>query len=200
MTVAILVPVKAFAEAKLRLAPALDPGARMRLVRAMAEHVVRAAGNLPVSVVCDDEEVAAWARTQGASVVWTPGRGLNAAVQEGVTTLAAQGATQVVVAHADLPLAADLGSVARFSGVTLVPDRHDDGTNVACVPSTADFGFSYGAGSLARHRAEALRLGLPLRILRAPLLAWDVDVPEDLDYAVAGRAAAGRAVADRARP
>ncbi len=197
MTVAVLVPVKSFAEAKLRLAPALDPAARMRLVRTMAEHVVRAAGDLPVSVVCDDEEVADWARAHGASVVWAPGRGLNGAVHEGVTTLAAQGATQVVVAHADLPLAADLGSVAGFSGVTLVPDRHDDGTNVTCVPSTADFGFSYGPGSLARHRAEALRLGLPLRILRAPLLAWDVDVPDDLDYAVAGRAFVVERVAER---
>lgn len=180
-------PVKAFAEAKVRLAPALDPETRVRLVRAMAEHVVRAAGNLPVSVVCDDEEVAAWARAQGASVVWAPERGLNGAVKEGVATLAAQGTTQVIVAHADLPLATDLASVAGFPGVTLVPDRHDDGTNVACVPSAADFRFSYGPGSLARHRAEALRLDLPLRILREPLLAWDVDVPDDLDYAERAR-------------
>ena len=188
MTVAVLVPVKAFAEAKVRLAPALDPDARIRLVRAMAEHVVRAAGDVPVSVVCDDDEVASWARALGASVVWAPERGLNGAVKEGVTTLAGQGATQVVVAHADLPLAADLASVAVFAGVTLVPDRRDDGTNVACVPSDADFRFSYGPGSLARHTAETLRLGVPLRVLREPLLAWDVDVPADLDWAVVERA------------
>ena len=188
MTVAVLVPVKAFAEAKVRLAPALDPDARIRLVRAMAEHVVRAAGDVPVTVVCDDDEVASWARALGASVVWAPERGLNGAVMEGVATLAARGATQVVVAHADLPLAADLASVAAFAGVTLVPDRRDDGTNVACVPSDADFHFSYGPGSLARHTAETLRLGVPLRVLREPLLAWDVDVPADLDWAVVERA------------
>ena len=52
----MLVPVKAFAEAKARLAPALDAGQRERLARAMAEHVVAAAAPLPVSVVCDDED------------------------------------------------------------------------------------------------------------------------------------------------
>lgn len=200
MTVAVLVPVKAFAEAKMRLAPALDPDARVRLVRAMAEHVVRAAGTLPVSVVCDDDEVAAWARALGTSVVWAPERGLNGAVKEGVATLASQGVTKVVVAHADLPLAAGLASVAGSPGVTLVPDRRDDGTNVACVPSEAGFRFSYGPGSLARHTAEAVRLGLPLRVLREPLLAWDVDVPADLDWAVGdGAGAADSVVVDWAR-
>ncbi|MDQ3679499.1 MAG: 2-phospho-L-lactate guanylyltransferase [Actinomycetota bacterium] len=188
MTVAVLVPVKAFAQAKVRLAPALDPDARIRLVRTMAERVVRAAGDLPVTVVCDDAEVAAWARLQGAAVAWAPGRGLNGAVRDGVDALTSQGATQVIVAHADLPLASDLASVARFSGVTLVPDRREDGTNVACIPAGANYAFSYGPGSFARHRGEALRLGLPLRVLREPLLAWDVDVPADLDYPVAGGA------------
>lgn len=183
MSVAVLVPVKAFAHAKVRLAPALTPEARVQLVRDMAEQVLRAAGRLPVTVVCDDAEVADWARAHGAKVAWAPGLGLNGAVERGVATVAAQGATQVVVAHADLPLATDLASVAAFDGVTLVPDRRQDGTNVACVPSGARFRFSYGPSSFARHGAEAERLGLPLRVLREPHLAWDVDVPADLDYA-----------------
>ena len=200
MTVAVLVPVKAFAEAKVRLSPALDPDARVRLVKVMAEQVIAAAGDLPVSVVCDDPEVAEWARAQSASVVWAPRRGLNGAVEEGVAALAGQGATYVVVAHADLPLAADLGSVAGFAGVTLVPDRRDDGTNVACVPCGAGFRFSYGPRSFARHADEASRLGLPLRILREPLLAWDVDVPADLDHPALSRPAMGRPAVGRTRP
>nr|MDP9021066.1 2-phospho-L-lactate guanylyltransferase [Actinomycetota bacterium] len=74
MDAAVLVPVKAFARAKLRLAPALDGPARESLARAMAARVVAAAAPLPVTVVCDDDDVAAWARTNGASVVWAPGR------------------------------------------------------------------------------------------------------------------------------
>lgn len=178
--VAVLVPVKAFCGAKARLAPAMSGEDREALVREMAEAVVRAARPLPVSVVCDDAAVAAWASSLGAGVVWTPARGLNGAVTHGIAVLAEGGATTVIVAHADLPLATELAPVADFEGVTLVPDRRDDGTNVASVPSTAGFRFSYGPGSFARHVAECQRLGLPLRVVREPLLTWDVDLPVDL--------------------
>src|SRR5205085_6612980 len=177
---AVLVPVKSFAEAKLRLAPALPAEERSRLARRMATHVLEAARPLPVAVVCDDSGVADWARHQGALVVWEPGRGLNGAVQAGVERLAAAGARHVVVAHADLPLAGPLAWAARFPGVTLVPDRRDDGTNVAAVPTGAGFTFSYGPGSFQRHGAEARRLGLALRVVREPGLGHDVDVPADL--------------------
>jgi 2-phospho-L-lactate guanylyltransferase len=178
---AVLVPVKAFADAKVRLADVLAPAEREALARTMAEGVLRAARPLPVTVVCDDEGVADWARSHGATVVWTPGQGLNGAVQAGVAALQDQGVRQAIVAHADLPFAADVTSLAWFAGVTLVPDRHDDGTNVACVPVDSGFTFAYGPGSFARHRVEARRLGLPLRILRDPALGWDVDNPVDLE-------------------
>ena len=178
--VAVLVPVKAFSAAKARLAPAMSGGDREALARAMAEAVLRAARPLPVSVVCDDPAVAEWARGLGAAVVWTPARGLNGAVAHGIAVLAEGGATRVIVAHGDLPLATELAPVAEFEGITLVPDRRDDGTNVAAVPTAAAFRFSYGPGSFGRHVAEAQRIGLPLRVMREPLLSWDVDLPADL--------------------
>lgn len=178
---AVLVPVKAFADAKVRLADVLAPAEREALARRMAEGVLKAAAPLPVTVVCDDEGVADWARAHDAGVVWTPGQGLNGAVHAGMAALRDAGASQVIVAHADLPFAADVTAVAWFPGVTLVPDRHDDGTNVACVPVASGFTFAYGPGSFARHRAEARRLGLALRVLRDPALGWDVDNPVDLE-------------------
>ena len=87
----------------------------------------------------------------------------------------------MVVAHADLPLATDLSWVAGQDGVTLVPDRHGDGTNVAGVPTGSGFTFAYGAGSCALHEAEARRLGLAVRVVPDARLGWDVDRPEDLD-------------------
>jgi 2-phospho-L-lactate guanylyltransferase len=178
--VAVLIPVKAFSEAKLRLAPALPPPARAELARAMATHVVQASRPLPAAVVCDDREVASWARDLGALVIWEPERGLNRAVEAGVERLASAGADRVVVAHGDLPLAPGFVWVARFPGVTIVPDAVDNGTNVICVPSRAGFTFSYGPGSFTRHTAEALRRGIPLRVVRERGLAHDVDTPLDL--------------------
>src|ERR1700719_1377864 len=131
---AVLVPVKAFREAKVRLAPAMSAPQRAALAQKMATQVVASAAGLPVAVVCDDAEVASWARALGALVIWEPGRGLNGAVHEGVARLAAAGTGLVVVAASDLPLATDLRWVARFPGITIVPDRRGDGTNVISVP------------------------------------------------------------------
>lgn len=180
---AVLMPVKAFRDAKVRLAPALPAPERAALARQMGERVIAAARDLPVAVACDHEEVAAWAAALGTRVIWTPARGLDRAVADGVAHLAAEGAQQVIVAHADLPLADDLRWVADFTGATFVPDRRDDGTNVMCIPADIGFQFAYGPGSFRRHVAEATRLRLPIRIARGTHLSWDVDVPADLAYA-----------------
>ena len=186
----MLVPVKAFAAAKVRLAPALDAGAREALARSMATRVVHAGldAALPVAVACDDDDVSAWAASLGASVVWTPGQGLNGAVAAGFVSLVADGFDEVVVVHADLPHATGLERVLGGAGaVTLVPDRHDDGTNVLVLPASAEgagFTFAYGPGSFARHVAEAERAGFDVRVLRLPDLQWDVDTPDDLPSSV----------------
>jgi 2-phospho-L-lactate guanylyltransferase len=177
----VLIPVKDFSVAKLRLAPALPPAERAVLARVMAERVIRAAGAVPVAVVCDDTVVATWARALGALVVWAPERGLNHAVQDGVRQLALLGVAQVTVAHADLPLAEDLAWVGDWPGITLVPDRREDGTTVIGLPAECGFVFSYGPGSFRRHLAEAERLALEVRVVRSPDLSWDVDLPADLN-------------------
>jgi 2-phospho-L-lactate/phosphoenolpyruvate guanylyltransferase len=177
---AVLVPVKAFDQAKRRLHLAMSVTERAALSRAMADRVLAAARPLPVAVVCDDNEVAEWARSRRALVIWEPGRGLNGAVEAGVDHLAALGVTQVTVAHADLPRASDLTEVGVLPGITLVPDRYGNGTNVLALPTGAGFQFSYGPGSFARHRAEARRMGLPVHVLDRPDLAWDVDEPADV--------------------
>lgn len=179
----VLVPVKAFGEAKRRLAPALDGSHRARLARRLATDVVAAAAPLPVAVVCDDRAVADWARGLGALVVWEPGRGLNGAVADGVRHLHGLGADLVAVAHGDLAEPASLRGIvcgADPGAVTLVPDLAEDGTNVLVVAAGSGFGFSYGPGSFRRHLDEAARLGLRSDVVRGTPLAVDVDLPADL--------------------
>jgi len=178
MQTAVVLPVKSFARAKARLAGVLDDAERADLARTMAERVVAACGDLPVTVACDDPEVRSWAQALGLGVAWVPGTDLNGAVTAAV---AATSYERVVVAHADLPRARSLAPIAAVEdGVVLVPDRHDDGTNVLAVPRPAGFAFAYGPGSFARHREEAERLGLAVTVLRPDDLTWDVDVPADL--------------------
>ncbi len=90
-TAAVLVPVKAFAAAKLRLAGVLDPPARVALATAMAGTVLGAAGSLPHRGRLRRRRGGEWAEAQGAEVIWTPGLGLNGAVEAGVAHLAPTG-------------------------------------------------------------------------------------------------------------
>jgi 2-phospho-L-lactate/phosphoenolpyruvate guanylyltransferase len=180
---AVLVPVKAFADAKQRLGSALSGPDREALVRRMGEQVLGAAAPLAVAVVCDDPTVAGWARSLGALVIWEPGRGLNGAVEAGVQRLAGMGVEEVTVVHGDLPLATGIGAIPAFSGVTLVPDRSENGTNLIRISTTSGFRFSYGPGSFDRHMAECARLGLDVWVLRTPALRLDIDLPDDLAWA-----------------
>jgi 2-phospho-L-lactate guanylyltransferase len=68
----VVIPVKAFSNAKMRLASVLGPEERAALAREMAEHVIKASRPLPVIVVCDNLEVAAWAENLGARALLAP--------------------------------------------------------------------------------------------------------------------------------
>ena len=180
----MLIPVKGFRLAKGRLAERLNEHERSELARSMAAQVVRAAGALPVRVVCDSDEVAKWARAVGADVLRTEARGLNPAITEAVAALEAAADADgghVLIAHADLPHAETLEGLAEAGTVTIVPDRHLDGTNVMALPLGTGFEFRYGPGSFAAHCDEALRCGLDLRVRRAAALEFDIDTPADLD-------------------
>lgn len=179
MEVAVLVPIKSFGGAKGRLAGHLGPGVRADLARAMAERVLAAAAPFPAFVVCDDESVAAWSIAEGADVLWTPGLGLNGAVDRAVEMVADRGAEHVVIAHSDLPLATSFAALVHPATVTLVPDFRFDGTNVLARPVGTRVPASYGAGSFRHHLNAALDGGHPVRVVTDRRLGRDVDTIDD---------------------
>jgi 2-phospho-L-lactate guanylyltransferase len=176
----VLVPIKAFSAAKQRLGHVLDDADRASLVREMAAHVLAAASPLPVCVACDDHDVADFAEEHGALVCWTPGLGLNGAVEAGVASLTERGAAYVTVVHGDLPTASGIGALEHFDGVTIAPDRRRTGTNLLRVPTASGFAMRFGRDSLRAHLDECERRSLETWVLDRDDLAFDVDEPEDL--------------------
>ena len=180
---AVVLPIKGFSDAKGRLEPVLSAENRASLAAFTAGGVLEAAEGVDTFVVCDNDEVAQWARVRGAMVVRQHKAGLNGAVTNGVDT-AQYKRDWVLIAHSDLPFPEALLSVVDFnlvtSSVTIVPDRHGDGTNVLVIPSGCGFTFHYGPGSFAAHQDEATRIGLPVRIVRHEQLGLDIDTPDDL--------------------
>jgi 2-phospho-L-lactate guanylyltransferase len=177
-----VIPIRAFALGKARLAASLDTAERAALAQRWAEQVVQAAAPMPVVVVSSDGAVREWAAGLGVDALDDPGT-LDGAAAAGRDHFRAAGCARVVVAHADLPRAHDLVRLARDGAqpiVAVVPCHRDDGTPVLSVPTASDFRFAYGPGSYRRHAAEARRLQLGLRVVRDADLAFDVDLPDDL--------------------
>lgn len=178
----MLVPVKRFTAAKGRLTGVLDDAGRARLAEWMATRVVDVVAEVPTFVACDDEAVADWARRRGAEVLWSAGLGLNGAVDDAVSRVISLGFDHLTVTHADLPRPAALVRVARAGGVTLVPDRRSDGTNVMSFPATAPVRASYGGGSFRRHLAHAMATAVPVEVRFDPELSLDLDTERDLAH------------------
>jgi 2-phospho-L-lactate guanylyltransferase len=180
---AIVVPVRSFVLAKARLANVLDADARALLARTMADCVVDAAQKRVVVIVSSAPEVCAWARDRELELIADPGT-LDGAADAGHAWARDRAIARYVVVHADLPHASNLDAVAGGGAEPLaivVPDHRGDGTPVLSLPTATPFTFAYGPGSAARHEAEARHRGLDVRILHDADLAFDVDLPSDLE-------------------
>lgn len=181
-----IVPVKARAAGKQRLAHALSEELRARLTRVMLEHVLAT--------------LTACAEVSGVSVM-TPDRdrlppdvgvipdasggGLNESLHAALALLQRRGVTRVAILLADLPrlTVEDVSALVRAAedtGIALAPDHTGTGTNAACVPVPTPLRFQFGPDSFARHRAEAARLGLRAASVTREGLAFDLDEPADL--------------------
>jgi 2-phospho-L-lactate guanylyltransferase len=175
----VLVPIKQFSIAKSRLRDVLGDDDVEVLARQLAERVLRATRPLRTLVVCDDDEVAAFAAERDVDVVRTNEPTLNGAVTEAYRQLV--DVDQVIVVHADLKRPHGLGAFRPGPGVTVVTDHHRTGTNVLALPARVDFHFAYGEGSAHRHRVEAERLGLECTVVTDSPWGYDVDEPRDLE-------------------
>ena len=177
--IAVVVPIRGFRVGKARLAAVLTEDERAALSRSMAAGVLEAATPLRTYVVTGDDEVREFASAANAIVVDDPGS-LNDAARVGREAARADGASRVIIIHADLAKPTPFAWVAEFDGVTIVPDRHGQGTNVLALPADTDFDFAYGVGSKDLHIAEARRRGLEVRVCVDESLGWDIDEPQDI--------------------
>ena len=174
------VPVKSFSAAKMRLAAAIVPEARVALSQEMARRtcaLLTDVGTRPL-VLAADTEVARWAKALAMEVVLDQDSDLN---QAAATVVAIASGQPWLILHADLPLldsevlATLLPAVADGRSV-IAPSR--DGGTPAIGASMTRFDFGYGPNSFHRH-LRRLAPNHPI-VLVDPRLAIDLDEPSDL--------------------
>ena len=182
----IVIPVKAPAAAKTRLASAVPPELRAELARAFALDTIAAAlaarAVSRVIVVGDDPSIAG-----GAEFVAEPegGQGLSAAIHCGVDRARAASDGPVAVLLGDLPaltpgeLDAALEAAARHP---LAFVRDADGTGTTLATATAGIAFEprFGLDSAALHVADGY-----VELEASAGLTRDVDTVDALAEALA---------------
>ena len=186
-----LVPIKGWSDAKTRLGPLFDDDARrVALAKKLAGHVLDElfkVGLGGVAVVTDHMEVAQFARSRGAKVLLDPPDSEFAhIIDASLDTLVRHKARGALVVMADLPRldADDVREVLDIMGghpCVIVPDRHDQGTNLLGLVPPDLFGTCFGhADSKKRHLSAATRHDVPAVVLRSETLGLDIDTPADV--------------------
>lgn len=182
MTWTAIVPLRGRGERKTRLAGRLNEAQRRRLSHELFEHVVnvlRACSTIAEVALLSDVRPDHW---QG-SFFLDRGCGLNAALDSLVRTIPP---TPIVVILADLPLLANDDIAALLleaeGGCAIAPDRAGSGTNAIALCDPSGFHFQFGPDSFARHLQLA---GDRAQVVARPGLGLDIDMPEDLDAALA---------------
>jgi len=187
-----VVPLRSFRHAKSRLSHSLGEAERAALAEEMARRVLgTVTAVLPVAVVSGDDDVLAMAEAFGALAVrerpntLDSGSNLNAALADAVWEAEGLAVHTLAVVFGDLPHLGedDVTALLRLPsrpGMVVAPDHTGTGTNAICLSPPAALDFRFGPGSFRRHVAAAYRANLPVKVLRRPGLANDIDTPEDL--------------------
>jgi len=186
----LIIPVKPFQYGKSRLAEVLDREQRAMLSELFLHNILELASSVDVLtkiivVSQDDSAVRAIAYRYGASFLQESASGLNLALTEASDYAHRHGADSILILPADLPLITAqeiqrlycLGSSGEQ--MVIVPSQ-DGGTNALLLRPPSVIDFAFGPASCQKHCDKAMAAGIPYIVWQSPLLAIDIDRPDDL--------------------
>jgi len=189
-----VIPIKATADSKSRLADVLNTSEREALVGAMLAHVVSAARSATMISRIFLIGPSRCGISEEIPLLDDPGTGLNPAVQSGMAEIARASSDRpdrILILFADLPEVTprelDLLAITPTDTIAIAADRHQTGTNAISLPlpTGADFIFAFGPDSFAKHQKEAHRLGFKIETILSCGLERDIDEANDLPDAKA---------------
>lgn len=202
-----MLPVKALAQAKSRLAPVLTPAQRRTLARHLLEHSLEI-----LELMCQRKLLAGFVVTSSDPAVLhlarlhngyafvemeeetaSPALRLNLAMGRAAHWAVEKlEVTTLLLLPSDLPLleTSDISAMLNFLPLdpsrplaVIAPDRHRKGTNALLLrpPNLLDFQYLFGEQSFERHlEVLAEQTGLQIFVCHQPGLGFDLDKPEDL--------------------
>ncbi|MFH2038736.1 MAG: 2-phospho-L-lactate guanylyltransferase [Chloroflexota bacterium] len=191
MTIWAIVPVKPFNLGKSRLAGSISEDDRINLNTKLLVHTLTTLAEISeisqVLVVSRDSNVLSISRDLGAKTVLENGSPLlNTALTRATVFAQLHAIYGVLILPADLPLLSknDILSLIEAASnppvVVISPDRRNEGTNALLISPAGLIEYDFGPNSFDRHCCNAKLAGARLEIVNLPSLAFDLDIPEDL--------------------
>ena len=191
MTIWAIVPVKPLNLGKSRLAGTISEDDRINLNTKLLVHTLNTLSELPqigqVLVISRDSNVLSISRDLGAKTVLENGSPqLNTALTRATVFAQLHAIHGVLILPADLPLLSksDILSLIKVGVnppvVVISPDRRNEGTNALLISPAGLIDYDFGPNSFERHCRLANLAEARLEIVDLPSLAFDLDIPEDL--------------------
>jgi 2-phospho-L-lactate guanylyltransferase len=189
---AIVIPVKAFTDAKSRLTRCLSAQARAHLAAAMCADVfdaVAAVRSVERVIVVTNEPLAIAASRQQGWDVLVEQRQISesASVDMASRYCEANGFEAVLRLPADIPLLRGSDIEVLFAahehspGCIIVPSRDGTGTNALLRSPPTAFASHFGKDSFVKHLAAARAADIPATVIRNSHIELDVDEAADLE-------------------
>lgn len=184
-----ILPVKARANAKERLAGFLTAEQREALARVMFEDMLgklkAARGIDRVVVATSDRSAAAYAHAAGVTVYEEEEqRGHSHSADRAAARAMEDGAATILLLPIDVPLAtvAEIEALAGAArpGVLIVPSADGTGTNALVRTPPDAIASRFGKGSFRAHLDQARARGVHAQVIRPPGIVFDVDTPADV--------------------
>jgi len=197
----VLMPVKAFKNAKLRLKSVLSPQQRADFSYLMLEdilHTLNTSDDVEgVTLISSDHSVQTLAvRYKAECLITDVDSGYSEDVMQGVKTISQNNVDTIAIIPADVPQLEhkDLTRMNRLhkEGLTLCPALVDGGTNGLLFNPPLSIPLMFGINSLRKYQDEADRHRMPVKIEKIASLERDIDRPADLFW-LKNQASGGKA-------
>jgi 2-phospho-L-lactate guanylyltransferase len=187
----ICVPVKPFEYGKSRLAELLSEEERIKLNRALLEHILATIQQTHWKenkiVISKGTEALEIARNYGFfTITENPPYGLNRSIRKVLNSPFLKSATSITIIPSDLVLVTKEELNELFTlrneqdGLIIVPDRRKEGTNVLSVMPPDAISFQYGKYSFQKHINSAKSASVHVTVHESDWLGIDLDTESDL--------------------
>ncbi len=185
----VLIPVKAFKNAKLRLKSVLSSRQRADFSYLMLEdilHTLNTSDDVKgVTLISSDQSVQTLAdRYKAECLITDVDSGYSEDVMQGVKTISQNNIDTIAIIPADVPQLEheDLSRMNHLhkEGLTLCPAVVDGGTNGLLFSPPLSIPLMFGFNSLRKYQNEADRSRIPVKIEKIVSLERDIDRPADL--------------------